>query len=68
MLISNLLLDRDSTGAASTGILTPDEHDVLLRHCIGSRVTHLLHTLPVDAASEHFDRLHSDFLNSHLNV
>ena len=32
MLISELVLDRDSTGAEETGIFSPDEHDVLLRY------------------------------------
>ena len=29
MLISELLLDRESTGAEETGIFSPDEHDIL---------------------------------------
>ena len=46
MLISEMLLDRDSTGAEEIGIFSPDEHDVLLRYCVGSKVKHLLRTPP----------------------
>ena len=67
-LISSLLLDRDSTGAPNTGISSPDEHNCLMRYTIRSKVTHLLRTLPPNTASQHFDLLHSELLNSHLNV
>ena len=46
-LISELLLDRESTGAEETdGIFSPDEHDTVLRYCVGAKVKHLLRTLP----------------------
>ena len=68
-LITNLLLDRDYSGAApDTGIFSPDEHNVLMRYTIRSKVTHLLRTLPPNTASQHFELLHSELLNSHLNV
>ena len=68
MLISELLLDRDSTGAEGTGVFSPDEHDTLLRYCVGAKVKHRLRTLPPGTAADYFHRLHSDLLDSHLNV
>ena len=59
-LITNLLLDRDSSGARDTCIFSPDEHNILMRYTI--RVSHLLRTLPPNTAS-HFDLLHSELLN-----
>ena len=38
-------IDRDSTGAPYTGILSPDEHNYLMRYAIRSKFTHLLRTL-----------------------
>ena len=67
-LITNLLLDRDSSGAPDTGIFSPDEHNILMRYTIRSKVSHLLRTLPPNTASQHFDLLHSELLNAHLNV
>ena len=67
-LISSLLLDRDSTGAPNTGISSPDEHNCLMRYTIRSKVTHLLRTLPPSTASQHSHVLHSELLDSHLNV
>ena len=52
-----------------TGIFPPDEHSCLVRYTVRSKVTHLLRTLiPPNSASQHIDRLHSELLNSHLNV
>ena len=67
-LIANLLLDRDSSGAPDTGIFSPDEHNILMRYTIRSKVSHLLRTLPPNTAAHHFDLLHSELLNAHLNV
>ena len=67
-LITNLLLDRDSSGAPDTGIFSPDEHNILMRYTIRSKVSHLLRTLPPNTAAHHFDLLHSELLNAHLNV
>ena len=65
-LITNLLLDRDSSGARDTCIFSPDEHNILMRYTIRSKVSHLLRTLPPNTASQHFDLLHSELLNAHL--
>ena len=65
-LITNLLLDRDSSGARDTCIFSPDEHNILMRYTIRSKVFHLLRTLPPNTASQHFDLLHSELLNAHL--
>jgi len=69
-LITDLLLDRDSSGASNTGVFSPDEHNILMRYTIRSKVSHLLllRTLPPDTASQHFDKLHSQLLDAHLNV
>jgi len=67
-LITDLLLDRDSSGASNTGIFSPDEHNILMRYTIRSKVAHLLRTLPPDTASHHFDKLHSEMIDAHLNV
>ena len=67
-LISSLLLDRDSTGAPDAGIFSPDEHDCLMRYTVRSKVAHLLRTLPPNTASHHFNRLHTELLNYHLNI
>ena len=67
-LISGLLMDRESTGADKTGIFAPDEHDTILRFCVGAKVKHLLRTLPPGTAAIAFHRLHNDLLNSHLNA
>ena len=67
-LITNLLLDRDSSGAPDTGIFSPDEHNILMRYTIRSKVSHLLRTLSPNTTSHHFDLLHSELLNAHLNV
>ena len=47
-LITNLLLHRDSSGAPDThtGIFSSDEHNVLIRYTIRSKIAHLLRTLP----------------------
>ena len=37
-LISVLLMDRDTSGADETGIFAPDEHDTILRYCVGAKV------------------------------
>ena len=50
-LITDLLLDRDSSGASNTGVFSPDEHNILMRYTIRSKVSHLLRTLPPDTAS-----------------
>ena len=39
-----------------------------MRYTIRSKVSHLLRTLPPNTASHHFDLLHSELLNAHLNV
>ena len=65
-LITDLLLDRDSSGASNTGIFSPDEHNILMRYTIRSKVSHLLRTLPPDTASQHFDKLHSEMIDAHL--
>ena len=67
-LISSLLLDRDSTGAPDVGIFSPDEHNCLIRYTVRSKVSHLLRTLPPNTASQHFNGLHTDLLNYHLNI
>ena len=67
-LITDLLLDRDSSGASNTGVFSPDEHNILMRYTIRSKVSHLLRTLPPDTASHHFDKLHSELIDAHLNV
>ena len=67
-LITDLLLDRDSSGASNTGVFSPDEHNILMRYTIRSKVSHLLRTLPPDTASHHFDKLHSEMIDAHLNV
>ena len=61
---------RDSTGADETGIFSPDEHDTLLRFCIvaKSKASSAVRTLPLDTAADQLHRLHSDLLDSHLNV
>ena len=46
-LITNLLLHRDSSGAPDTGIFSSDEHNVLMRYTIRSKVTHLLAHYPL---------------------
>ena len=69
MRISELLLDRESTGAEETGSFSPDEHDTVLKYCVGAKVKHLLHTFSPGIATDHFPRLHTDLLDScHLNV
>jgi|TARA_B100000513_G_scaffold143220_1_gene65718 hypothetical protein len=70
-LISGLLMDRESTGAdeiARCGIFAPDEHDTILRYCVGAKIKHLLHTLPLGTTADDFHRLHTDLLDFHLNV
>jgi hypothetical protein len=67
-LITDLLLDRDSSGASNTGVFSPDEHNILMRYTIRSKVSHLLRTLPPDTASHHFEKLHSEMIDAHLNV
>ena len=67
MLISGLLMDRELTGADETGIFAPDEHDTILRYCVGAKIKHLRRTLPPGTAADEFHRLHSDLLDSHLN-
>ena len=67
-LISGLLMDRESTGADKTGIFAPDEHDTILRFCVGAKVKHLLRNPPPGTAADAFHRLHNDLLDSHLNV
>jgi len=68
MRISELLLDRESTGAEETGIFSPDEHDTVLKYCVGAKVKHLLRTSAPGTATDHFHRLHTDLLDSHLSV
>ena len=68
MRISELLLDRESTGAEETGIFSPDEHDTVLKYCVGAKVKHLLRTPAPGTATDHFHRLHTDLLDSHLSV
>ena len=68
MRISDLLLDRESTGAEETGIFSPDEHDTVLKYCVGAKVKHLLRTSAPGTATDHFHRLHTDLLDSHLSV
>ena len=65
-LITDLLLDRDSSGASNPGVVSPDEHNIIMRYTIRSKVSHLLRTLPPNTASQHFDLLHSELLNAHL--
>ena len=67
MRISELLLDRESTGAEETGIFSPDEHDTVVRYCVGAKVKHLLRNLPQGTAADHFHRLHTDLLNAPQN-
>ena len=67
-LISCLLMDRETTGADETGIFAPDEHDTILRFCVGAKVKHLLRTIPPGTAADAFHRFHNDLLDSHLNV
>ena len=67
-LITDLLLDRDSSSASNTGVFSPDEHNILMRYTIRSKVSHLLRTLPPNTAAHHFDLLHSELLNAHLNL
>ena len=67
-LISMLLMDRDTSGADEAGIFAPDEHDIILRYCVGAKVKHLLRTLPPGTAAGEFHRLHTDLLHSHVNV
>ena len=51
-----------------TGIFAPDEHDTILRFCVGAKVKHLLRNPPPGTAADAFHRLHNDLLDSHLNV
>ena len=37
-LISCLLIDRETTGTDETGIFAPEEHDTILRYCVGAKV------------------------------
>ena len=67
-LISCLLIDRETTGTDETGIFAPEEHDTILRYCVGAKVKHLLRTPPPGTAADEFHRLHTDLLDSHLNV
>ena len=68
-LISGLRMNRESTGADETGIFAPaDEHDTILRFCVGVKVKHLLRTIPPGTAADAFHRLPNDLLDSHLNV
>ena len=67
MLISEFLLDRESTGAEETGIFSPDEHDTVVRYYVGAKVKHLLRNLPQGTAADHFHRLHTDLLNAPQN-
>ena len=60
-------MDRDTSGADEAGIFAPDEHDTILRYCVGAKVKHLLRTLPPGTAAGEFHRLHTDLLDSHLN-
>ena len=39
-----------------------------MRYTVRSKVSYLLRTLPPSTASQHFNLLHSELLNSHLNI